>query len=278
MHDWCASNHTQSIDQNGSVANFEIKVKTAADGSATFHWSGAVPAEALERAVSAAADEALIGRGLRRIEVMLPDSDQVGRRALLRAGFRQEGVRRHARTLPDGTYADVISYARLADDQVHGPGGLSGVMNSALPRKRLIAHVLMRDTEGRVLLCETTFKPDWELPGGIVEPGESPRNGAIREVREELGIDHPIGRPLVVDWLPPYLGWDDACELIFDGGTIGPEEIDGFVLEEPEIVSTRLCTLTEAAALVTEAAHRRLTVACSVRDGETAYTEHGIRS
>ena len=62
-------------------------------------------------------------------------------------------------------------------------------MNSALPRKRLIAHVLIRDDEGRVLLCETQFKPDWELPGGIVEPGESPRLGAIREVREELGVD-----------------------------------------------------------------------------------------
>ena len=53
-------------------------------------------------------------------------------------------------------------------------------MNSALPRKRLIAHVLIRDDQGRVLLCETQFKPDWELPGGIVEPGESPRLGAVR--------------------------------------------------------------------------------------------------
>ena len=58
-------------------------------------------------------------------------------------------------------------------------------MNSALPRKRVIAHVLIRDEQGRVLLCETQFKADWELPGGIVEPLESPRVGAVREVLEE---------------------------------------------------------------------------------------------
>ena len=57
-----------------------------------------------------------------------------------------------------------------------------------LPKKRLIAHVLIRDPAGRVLLCETQFKQDWELPGGIVEPGEPPRVGANREVTEELGL------------------------------------------------------------------------------------------
>jgi 8-oxo-dGTP pyrophosphatase MutT (NUDIX family) len=76
-------------------------------------------------------------------------------------------------------------------------------MNSALPKKRLIAHVLMRDVRDRVLLCETQFKKDWELPGGIVEPLEPPRLGAAREVAEELGIELEIGRLLVVDWMPP---------------------------------------------------------------------------
>ena len=73
--------------------------------------------------------------------------------------------------MPDGSYADVCLFSRLASDQVsRKPHGFSGVMNSALPKKRLIAHVLMRDPVGRVLLCETQFKTDWELPGGIVEP------------------------------------------------------------------------------------------------------------
>lgn len=51
----------------------------------------------------------------------------------------------------------------------------------------------------RLLICQR--KPDvplgglWEFPGGKLEPGESPEQAAVREVREELGIDvAPVGR------------------------------------------------------------------------------------
>jgi 8-oxo-dGTP diphosphatase len=46
----------------------------------------------------------------------------------------------------------------------------------------------------RVLLChrrpDRRWFPDvWDLPGGHVEPGESPPTALARECREELGID-----------------------------------------------------------------------------------------
>lgn len=225
--------------------------------------------------MATAADDALLGQGLRRLHAAVPGSDRAARRALLRAGFRQEGVQRAAYAGPDGGTDDRYLYGRLAADPVHGPDGHSGVMNSALPRKRLIAHVLMRDDAGRVLLCETQFKVDWELPGGIVEPGEPPRLGAIREVAEELGVDRPIGRLLVADWMPPYLGWEDAIEMIFDGGRVGEAELTDFVLQPSEIRSVRLCTLDEAAALVTPLAHRRLSLAAGLGPEQMAYLEDG---
>jgi ADP-ribose pyrophosphatase YjhB (NUDIX family) len=44
----------------------------------------------------------------------------------------------------------------------------------SLPRKLMAAGVIFRDERDRILLVEPNYKPDWEIPGGIVEAGESP--------------------------------------------------------------------------------------------------------
>ena len=121
----------------------------------------------------------------------------------------------------------------------------------------------------------TRFKQDWELPGGIVEPYEAPRLAAGREVTEELGVERPIGRLLVADWMPPYLGWEDALELIFDGGRIAEDDLTALVLQPTEIKRVQLCTLAEAQELVTPISHRRLTIAAGLGPTEFAYLEDG---
>ena len=51
------------------------------------------------------------------------------------------------------------------------------------------------DDDGRVLLVRHTYgRLNWELPGGGAEPGESPDETAIREVREEIGLEVAIDR------------------------------------------------------------------------------------
>jgi 8-oxo-dGTP diphosphatase len=54
--------------------------------------------------------------------------------------------------------------------------------------------------DGRVLLAQRPADKHlplkWEFPGGKVEPGESPADAIIREIREELGCAIVITRAL----------------------------------------------------------------------------------
>jgi 8-oxo-dGTP pyrophosphatase MutT (NUDIX family) len=49
-------------------------------------------------------------------------------------------------------------------------------------------HVLIRDEAGRILLVRHV-EGRWQLPGGGVDPGETPAGAARRECREELGVE-----------------------------------------------------------------------------------------
>lgn len=44
----------------------------------------------------------------------------------------------------------------------------------SLDRKRMSAGVLFHDTAGRVLPVEPSYKPHWDIPGGVVDAGEAP--------------------------------------------------------------------------------------------------------
>lgn len=91
-----------------------------------------------------------------------------------------------------------------------------------LPRKRMAATMFLTDPAGRVLLVKPTYKPRWDLPGGIVEAGESPRAAAAREAEEELALRLEPGRLLVVDYESGNASriGTEGMIIVFDGGTI----------------------------------------------------------
>ena len=105
--------------------------------------------------------------------------------------------------------------------------------NARQARKRVAADVLIRDQTGRVLLVDPTYKPGWDLPGGMAEANESPRAAARRELREELGLDLEPGRPLAIEWVGPHGPWDDRITLVFDGGVLEPEVAAGLKVTDP---------------------------------------------
>jgi 8-oxo-dGTP pyrophosphatase MutT (NUDIX family) len=205
-----------------------------------------------------------------RVEVHVAADDHTAQRVATWSGLRREGVRR-------AVTGDRIVYARLETDApADEPEGFRALLNSFLPRKRAISQLLVRDHDGRVLLCELTYKRDWDLPGGVVEVGESPRLAVGREVEEELGLQLPTGGLLVTDWLPPWSGWDDAVCLVFDGGSHDAGILDAVVREEREIRAARFCTMDEVHARCADFTARRVEAAvASLGGGAPAYVESG---
>ncbi|NPD05841.1 NUDIX hydrolase [Nocardioides sp. zg-1308] len=242
-----------------------IDVTTVAEGVARIQWQGEPTVDALRREVATALVEHS------RVEALVPLDDRGAQRAATWAGLLKEGVSRGLTV--DGEVADRVVYARVRDDQpVDQPEGFRSLLNSFLPRKRAISQMLVRDPQGRVLLCQLTYKRDWDLPGGVVEVGESPRLAVQREVEEELGLVIEPGDLVLTDWLPPWGGWDDAVCLVFDGGTHEPTVLADVVMQEREIRDVRFCTLDEVDELAADFTARRVRAAVS---GAQPYTESG---
>ncbi|MBJ7359376.1 NUDIX domain-containing protein [Nocardioides sp.] len=242
---------------------------TVADGVARISWSTDQTIDDVHREVQAALE------GHARVEAWIDPEDTESQRSATWAGMRREGVMRGVTV--DGDTVDRIVYARLATDApAHEPEGFRSLLNSFLPRKRAISQMLVRDTKNRVLLCQLTYKRDWDLPGGVVEVGESPQLAVSREVEEELGLVIPAGPLLLTDWLPPWSGWDDALCLVFDGGVHDPTIADTIVKQEREIKDAAFCTLDEVTERCSEITAHRITSALANTHGTApSYTEGG---
>ncbi len=61
-------------------------------------------------------------------------------------------------------------------------------------QKGLIVHTLITNDKGEILILQRSKTDDvlpeyWDIPGGTLEDGEDPAIGAIRETKEEAGIE-----------------------------------------------------------------------------------------
>ena len=103
------------------------------------------------------------------------------------------------------------------------------------------AAVALYDEQGRVLMGLHSDRNIWVLPGGLIAPGESPADGAVRETWEETGLIVDLtgilgvygGKELIVD----YVNGDRASYVgtIFRGRIIGGE----LRADEDEILEVR---------------------------------------
>ncbi|MBW0090253.1 NUDIX hydrolase [Pseudonocardia sp. KRD-184] len=144
----------------------------------------------------------------------------------------------------------------------------------AIARPAAAAGALFVDDDGRVLIVEPIYKRHWEIPGGEVEKGERPSEACARELKEELGLDLPVGRLLVVDWAP--LVREERVRFVFDGGVLTDEQLDAVELAPDELSSWAFLPADELFVMMEPRLVRRVTAALDARaSGVTRYLEDG---
>lgn len=57
-----------------------------------------------------------------------------------------------------------------------------------LPKRVSSSAMILENSIGQALIVKSSYKPYWTFPGGIIEGHETPKEGAIRETFEEVGI------------------------------------------------------------------------------------------
>ncbi|HLY08492.1 MAG TPA: NUDIX domain-containing protein [Planctomycetota bacterium] len=106
--------------------------------------------------------------------------------------------------------------------------------------------IILQDEQ--ILLVKARAKENWQLPGGRLEPGETPADALIREVLEETGLD-AVPRRLT----GTYRREDGTVARIYEtrakGSLSGPRG---------EIVALRWVSIHDAKIMVSASTRKRI--------------------
>lgn len=147
---------------------------------------------------------------------------------------------------------------------------------AALARKRVGGGIVFFNKNDEILLVKPNYKDHWLLPGGIIEKDESPREGAIRETKEEVNLDASNCKLVSVDYVSDNGIKGEALQFLFYGGVLSEEDIKNIELQEDEIMDYKFMKVDEALTKVANIAGPRLRNTIeAIKNNSVVYLENG---
>ncbi len=100
--------------------------------------------------------------------------------------------------------------------------------HNSLPAKHCSASIICWNENGQVLFVMSNKDNFWTFPGGVVEQYESPLDGAIRELKEEVGVElRPENLSFIgVDYSGKFKEYNDFLHFYFSAGVLSAKSLN----------------------------------------------------
>lgn len=118
---------------------------------------------------------------------------------------------------------------------------------AALPKRISSAALILENSAQQALVVKANYKPYWTFPGGIIDSDETPREAAVRETREEVGIQVDASDVSFVAVIDRKSKITQTYQFVFKT-VLKPGAVHGIVLQASEIDEYALVTKTQVLA------------------------------
>ncbi len=116
-----------------------------------------------------------------------------------------------------------------------------------LPKRMSSAALILENSAEQVLVVKANYKPYWTFPGGIIDPNETPKEAAVRETREEVGLEVALDDLSFVAVIDRKSNLMQTYQFIFKA-LLKPGAANDIVLQASEIDEYALVTKTQILA------------------------------
>ncbi|MBO9665572.1 MAG: NUDIX hydrolase [Bdellovibrio sp.] len=126
-----------------------------------------------------------------------------------------------------------------------------------LPGKPISAGVLLF-YRNQLCIVQPNYASGWILPGGTIEAEESPREGLIREVKEEMGITISPTHVLAVDYVHNLDIKGEYLSFLFGAAEIDEHQAQSIHLALNDLKDFKFVDMDVAFELLASNVSRRL--------------------
>jgi 8-oxo-dGTP pyrophosphatase MutT (NUDIX family) len=146
-----------------------------------------------------------------------------------------------------------------------------------LPKKQVGTAVLFFNTKGELLIVKPDYKDGWLVPGGSTDEHESPLHCAIRETKEEIGLDLDELQLIGIYYGLKKGVFTDSLKFIFSGGILSETQILKIKLQTDELQEYRFSNTEEAITLFSPSLQNSIPKCLeAIKSGTVAYIEQQV--